>query len=363
MEEGDVRARCAERAVERQACVGQCQFHPHGQVGHLAVQVVDAAAVEGDRASRLQALVQEEGSRGPLPALRGGAFEGQFFADRVQALALCQAEHVVREEVLVHEEAVGQVLVGRDRRQGERFLLPFGAQPRAEQAAAVAALPVLRDEAQEVCMFLLAGHRTFVDVGTGILVAVFIVHLEVNLQRRGGSGHRPQPSACRVAAVGMPSCRHVAEETLLPVIESPDRKGHVLRRVDVGGERGAPGVGFRGETEAHVGAVAAEGVAGVDPDESAHRVAPVEGALRATEHVEAFHVEEVEIVGAFVGVGHVVHVKADSRRVDARADAPDVDGRRDARAVVRHEEVGHEGRCAFYVGDAPAAECFAAQQG
>ena len=82
---------------------------------------------------------------------------------------------------------------------------------------------------------------------------------------------------------------------------------------------------------------------GVDVDDAAHRVAPVECSLRTAQHFYPVYFGKVEIECRFLEVGDSVDVEADRRRVDLRTDPADVDGRRQFRSVIGHEEVRDEG--------------------
>ena len=70
-------------------------------------------------------------------------------------------------------------------------------------------------------------------------------------------------------------------------------------------------------TQTEVGALIAERRFGVHLDQSAHGVAPVEGPLRAAQHVDAFDVGVVEVERRFVDIRYVVHIQPHGRCVDA----------------------------------------------
>ena len=85
------------------------------------------------------------------------------------------------------------------------------------------------------------------------------------------------------------------------------------------------------------------GISRKHADEAPHRVASVERALRATQHIDAHYVLKIEMIGRLVCKRHIVDIQSDSRRVDARTDATNVTSRRDATAVVGHKKVGRIG--------------------
>ena len=147
----------------------------------LAVQITDAIAVERDGTRRVHVLIHHEGTSGPLPALAGMALQGEFLRQRVVALLLREREDIGRHKVLVHEEAVAQMLPGGNGREDEARGLPFTTQASTGQLEPIVALAVLRDEA---CLGglrrLSVGLRQ--KIGAGVFVAIFIVGREVNAQ-------------------------------------------------------------------------------------------------------------------------------------------------------------------------------------
>ena len=84
-------------------------------------------------------------------------------------------------------------------------------------------------------------------------------------------------------------------------------------------------------------------VAGVDPYQSAHGVASVESRLRTSQDVYALYVVEVEVVCRLVDTLYVVDIKSDGGSVDTAPDSTYIHGACQAAAIVRHEEVRHEG--------------------
>ena len=115
------------------------------------------------------------------------------------------------------------------------------------------------------------------------------------------------------------------------------------------------GLGFasalaRRTAQMHLRAGMLEGVGREDADEAAHGAATVERTLRTAQYIHALHIHETEIVGRTVGEGHVVYVKTNGRRTDARTHTANVGRRRDARTIGRQKDVGHSDGEALDVG-------------
>ena len=101
---------------------------------------------------------------------------------------------------------------------------------------------------------------------------------------------------------------------------------------------------FYRSPQADVRALIMERVAGKHAKQAAHGIPSVQCGLRAAQHVHAFHVQQFNVVGTFVGISHVVYVQSYGRGVDARTDAADVSRRGQTAAVIRHVEVRYESR-------------------
>ena len=227
------------------------------------------------------------------------------------------------------------------------------AQPRVEKLAAVTGLAVGFNISRggHVSHFPARAAHGVADmaIGAGPFVRLLERRRPVHLYFMRGLPREARSSAAALHAVGVLAERVVGEVAVAPVVERADRDAEVFGGVQVGDGREAAAHRLCGKSCRDVRALLHQGVGGVDADKAARRVASVERALRTAQHVHARHVEEVEIVGALVEIGHVVHVQTHGGRVDARADAADIYGRGEFRAVFGHIEVGHGGREAFHV--------------
>ena len=254
---------------------------------------------------------------------------------------------------MVHEETIAQVLIGCDAAQGEFAEPMLNAQPRVEKLAAVTGLAVGFNISRggHVSHFPARAAHGVADmaIGAGPFVRLLERCRPVHLYFMRGLPREARSSAAALHAVGVLAERVVGEVAVAPVVERADRDAEVFGGVQVGDGREAAAHRLCGKSRRDVRALLHQGVGGVDADKAARRVASVERALRTAQHVHARHVEEVEIVGALVEIGHVVHVQTHGGRVDARADAADIYGRGEFRAVFGHIEVGHGGREAFHV--------------
>ena len=145
-------------------------------------------------------------------------------------------------------------------------------------------------------------------------------------------------------------------------VEGTCRKGELRADAVVVGERSLVVV-VGGRAQPEIRSLVGEGRLGEDADQSSHRVASVEGSLRAAHYVDAFHIGIVEVEGRLVDEGDVVDIQSDCRRVDARADAPDIHRGGQLRAVVGDEEVGHERRERLDRSDGVVAHVFLRERG
>ena len=173
------RGGCLHGGGEVEALVRKGQRHRRiaGQNGgKLAIEEGHAVGQEGDGTGGVFALQTEVGTAHPLPAGAVAALQGNLLREGVHALPLFQGENVGTEEVLVHKEAVAQVLYSRDAGQREGTSVPGEAQGGIEQAAAVAALAVLSNfiQTNEGATRGRCCCRANEEVGAGLLIAVFV---------------------------------------------------------------------------------------------------------------------------------------------------------------------------------------------
>ena len=331
---------------------------PHSRAARQAradtsVEETDAVFLENHGAVGLHLRISRIDARGPLHTLAFRAFQRNLFGHAVHFLPLLERINIGGNEILVHEEAVAQVLVRRDAAQGEFAEPMLHAQPRVEKLAAVTGLAVGFNISRggHVSHFPARAAHGVADmaIGAGPFVRLLERCRPVHLYFMRGLPREARSSAAALHAVGVLAERVVGEVAVAPVVERADRDAEVFGGVQVGDGREAAAHRLCGKSCRDVRALLHQGVGGVDADKAARRVASVERALRTAQHVHARHVEEVEIVGALVEIGHVVHVQTHGRRVDARADAADIYGRGEFRAVFGHIEVGHGGREAFHV--------------
>ena len=276
----------------------------------------------------LQRLVETEGAGSPLPAATRAALQHDFLTEGVRALPLLQCIDVGGGEVLVYRHPVFQVLVAGDDAEGEVSRLMLQVQTCIQQVAIVAVVAVVRHLPDVgLQLFRLPGGvgAALIEVGVAVLVAVFVVDVQVGFPvlRREVDG--ADASACRLSLVGALSGQGVAEEAALIVVEASGREGEPFREAMVVGQRGIVGVtGARAQAE--VGSLIGEGRLGVYLNQPAHRIAPVKCALRAAQHVDTLHVGIAEVERRLVDIGDIVHVEAYGGGIDARADAADIDG-------------------------------------
>ena len=137
---------------------------------------------------------------------------------------------------------------------------------------------------------------------------------------------------------------HIVEEPFGVFVETVQCKSHSSAGfLVVRGRHLVSLVLYRG-AQMDIRPLVAERVAGEHAQDAPHGIPAVEGGLRPAQHVDALHVEQLDVVGTLVGISHVIHIQSHGRRVDARAHAADVGRRGQAAAIVRHVEVGHVGR-------------------
>ena len=86
---------------------------------------------------------------------------------------------------------------------------------------------------------------------------------------------------------------------------------------------------------------------GADIDDSSHRVASVECALRTAHHFHLLDVEDVEVVVVLVHHRNVVDIQSDNRLIDTRSDASDIYGRGYSRTIVGYIHVGDDAAYIF----------------
>ena len=222
--------------------------------------------------------------------------------------------------------------------------LVLQVQTAVQQVTFVAAPVVVGDAADVVGMVFLAFGHAGIFVGISALMGVFVVQGEVQFQVFVGQQDGAQASAELVVLVHpfvIECC--VLEEPALMLVEEVGREGKLLADAMVVADAGLVVV-VGGGAQREVGALISEGRFGEDTYQSAHRVASVQGTLRAAHHVDAFDVGVVEVEGRLVDEGNVVHVQSDGGRVDTRTDAAHVDRSSQFRTVVGDEQVGHKGR-------------------
>ncbi len=78
---------------------------------------------------------------------------------------------------------------------------------------------------------------------------------------------------------------------------------------------------------------------GAEREHSAHRIAAVERALRASEHVGAADVQHLHVVGVLVQHRNVVDIESQHRILHPRAEASEIDRGRHCRAVIGDMQV------------------------
>ncbi len=103
-------------------------------------------------------------------------------------------------------------------------------------------------------------------------------------------------------------------------------------------------------THSHFRSLIFEWRPGMNIDHSANGVAPVERALRTSEHLDGRHVEHVAVERRGLKMGHAIHVKAHRRAFHLRHYAANGDGCGLPGAIVGDEKVGHEARNVGNVG-------------
>ena len=70
-------------------------------------------------------------------------------------------------------------------------------------------------------------------IGKTFLARKLIVGDEVGREARGGTKHEAQTCACLIAVVGTLACEGVAQETVLTIIESCQRKGGAVAKLGI----------------------------------------------------------------------------------------------------------------------------------
>ena len=344
MEQRSVEKRRVEIAVNEQIAAAELQGRQdiesharhHGNfyfgrdytAQHLS-QHIHAVFSEGHRCVGFQPLVEAEYTRGPLPAAVAFAFHHNLFAQGMDALLLFQRINIFCSEVLVDEHAVFQELITRYGAQSEALRLVFEVQPCIQQIAVVTAFAVVGDCTDiGFHVFALGGgiDAACIIVRIAALVAVFVAYVQVRFPVLGRQVDAAEASSGRLSFIYFLIVqRRVAEEAAFVVIEAAGGESETLGHPVVMRQRSVVGI-VRARAHAKVCALIGERRFGVNLNQPAHRVASVQGSLRAAQYVDAFDVGVVEVESGFVDVGDVVHIQSDGRRVDARADASDVNG-------------------------------------
>ena len=185
--------------------------------GKLVVQEINAPLIEGNGAVGGHTLVHKERPGGPLPAIGGATLERYLLGESLHALLLLEREDVGRRKVLVHKEAVAQVLEGGDGRERKVRQAPLQSQTGVEHAATVSAGAVLCNDA--------ALRRTISqEIGASILVALFIRGCQVGTEYVCWFPCQFYSAASRFSAVGMFAGGLVVEETVFAIVVSAKRQ-------------------------------------------------------------------------------------------------------------------------------------------
>ena len=296
-------------------------------VGVVQDQALDAVAFEGDRRGHPVEPVHREEAGLRLPGSPGvGAAEPQLQGARTAVFQLLQGEDGVRGVVLVHPHVVQQQLQGGGAVQRVGVAVP--AQPEAFDGGEP---PV----------------GGFVVVGDGLQRAV--EHAAVGESAFAGEvrpGDVAREEARAECAFPFPAERNpvvgVAERVFVRVPEEAVRVAEAGRQGVAAEDEGracADGVGGAVLHPEHAPRAVRRRV-GLQRQHSAHRIAPVEGALRATEQRRAAEAFPVEVVCVLVQHGDPIDVEPQDGVFHPRAEAAQIDGRGEGSAVVRNVQAG-----------------------
>ena len=207
------------------------------------VEKTDAVFLENHGAVGLHFRISRIDARGPLHALAFRAFERNLFGYAVHLLPLLERINVGGRKVLVHEEAVAQVLIGRDAAQGEFAEPMLNAQPRVEKLAAVTGLAVGFNISRggHVSHFLVRVAHGVADmaIGAGPFVRLLERCRPVHLYFMRGLPSEARSSTAALHAVGVLAERVVGEVAVAPVVERADRDAEVFGGVQVSDGREA----------------------------------------------------------------------------------------------------------------------------
>ena len=368
MEEGQIGRGGDQAGIEGELVT--CEGDADGGTGRedgcqLAIEHGESVGVEGDGAGCAQVLVHAEKACAPLPtAMAFRALEGDFLGDGVDELALLEGEDIGGGEVLVHEEAVGEMLEGGDGAEGDAGQTVFYAEAGVGQLAAIATGTVLGQEfafgawGEDV-----VGQGALPEIGAGVFVAVFIGGRPVDADDIGGA---PGPSGAGSGGIGavlLMGGGGIAEEAVGSFVVGAEAEAHLWGGVGIGGQGGASASGAGGPSGGEGCSVVGNGVGGEDADDASHGVASIEGALGATEDIDAFDAFEGEVVGGFVDVGDVVDVESYGGGVDAGTDTSDVAGGGEAATVCGDVDVGGVGGEGFEGVDLTVGDLLGVEEG
>ena len=333
MEYGGIENRTAEVVDGRHLCAVEPYAHLRSAAALVRLvkvavdgllQETEAVAVEGYGAMGGEPLPAHAQACDPFPSAVPLALEGDFLAQHGESLPLLKQVDGVAEEVLVHQHAVLQALQSCYGIHHEAPALPLDVEACVEHPPAVAALLVACDAAYIVGVGLLALHGAQVVVGVTALIRIVVGHREVHLEVAGRFYDAAQAPSSAFHLVLPLMAEIIVPQSAAAVIVSSGAESQLVAYAVIVGDGDASLPVGGGEAHLEVGALVVEGILGVNPYESAHRVTAVESALRSAQDVDALDVVEGEVEGALVEVGHVVHVQAYGRGVDSGADAADI---------------------------------------
>ena len=270
--------------------------------------------------------------------------EDHIFGYDVLLDLLLQREVIEGREVVVEEHIIVRELVGGDRGQRVAIRLVLDRQSIAQRHSVVAARVVVGDPARRygIAVGVRDTLRATPQKGVGITALLRLGEREgiLDAQPLVVAEEELPATAVVLLPIRIGTRQGVPKEAVRGGAVGRNGGGPLVVELLV--ERGAQAEGVScAVTQLQVGALVVEGREGIDIHHATHRVTPIEGRLRATQHLHALDIRELHVEGVFLHQGYVVDRHTHHGLIDAGTQATHIDRRGHARTVVGDVEVGN----------------------
>ena len=223
-----------------------------------------------------------------MPCLTRLAFEGDFLADRVDALLLFKGIGVAWREVLVHVHTVVQVLESGHGIEDEVICLMLDIETCVQEATTIGAFAVVGD----LIFFIIIRITPF--------VGIVIVHVEIEFPVIRSKPNGTDASASGLHIIYLLVEERVGEESVRTFVISTGRECKTFADTVIVSEGCATMIVSRAITQLHVCTLVRERRTGMYLYEATHGVSSVKCSLWTTEDVDTFDVIEIEIESRLV---------------------------------------------------------------